>query len=78
MSSLSSTELDLLIARLILASAVYQVFKGDLLGIRSPCVRKYRIGRDYVVANKVLSEAELATVAALQKPHSFMRSFTGE
>ncbi len=64
LSGLFSTESDLLIARLILASAICQVFKGDFVGIRSPCVRKYRIWRDCIVANQVLSEAELASVAA--------------
>jgi hypothetical protein len=49
--SLLSTELDLLIARLILASAICHVFKRDLLSISSPCVRKYRIRRDCLVAN---------------------------
>ena len=63
-SGLFSTEPDLLIARLILASAIFQVFEGDFLSIRSLCVRKYRIWRDYIVANQVLSEAELASIAA--------------
>jgi hypothetical protein len=49
--SLFSTELDLLIARLILASVNCHVFKRDLLSISSLCMRKYRIGRDCLVAN---------------------------
>jgi hypothetical protein len=48
--SLFSTEPDLLIAGLILASAICQVFKSDFLSIGS-CVRKYRIGRDCLVVN---------------------------
>ena len=76
LSGLFSAEPDLLIARLLiarllLASAICQVFEGDLLRIRSPCVGKYRIGRDCIVANQVLSEAELASVAASQKSHCF-------
>ena len=38
LSGLFSTELDILIPRLILASAIYQVFKGDFISIRSPSV----------------------------------------
>ena len=64
LSGLFSAEPDLLIARLILASAIFQVFEGDFLSIRSLCVRKYRIWRDCIVANQVLSEAELASIAA--------------
>lgn len=41
LSSLFSTESNFLIARLILASGICHVFEGDLLGIRSPCVREY-------------------------------------
>ena len=65
LSGLFSTELDFLIARLIiLANVICQVFEGNFLRIRSPCVRKYCIWKDCFVANQVLSEAELAGVAA--------------
>ena len=49
--SLLFTELDLLIARLILVSAICYVFKRNLLSISSLCVQKYRIGGDCLVAN---------------------------
>ena len=64
LSGLFSTETDLLIARLILASAIFQVFEGNLLNVRSPCMRKYRIRRDCIVASYILSEAEFASIAA--------------
>jgi hypothetical protein len=76
LSSLFSTEPDLLIARLLLASAISQVFESDLRSIRSPCVRKYRVGRDCIVVNEVLAKAELARFAASQKSHCFAWSLT--
>jgi len=76
LSDLFSTEPDLLIARLLLASAISQVFESDLRSIRSPCVRKYCVGRDCMVANEVLAKAELARFAASQKSHCFAWSFT--
>jgi hypothetical protein len=57
---LFSTKPDLLVAILILARALYQVFKGDLLVVGPPCVREYRIVWDYIVAGELLGEAELA------------------
>jgi hypothetical protein len=72
--SLLSAEPDLLVTRFILASAICQVFKGDLLGICSPRMRKYRIGRDSLVAK--LSKAKIASIAASQKTHCFAWSWT--
>jgi hypothetical protein len=43
-SGLFSAEPDLAIASLALASIIYQVLKGDLLCIGSPCVRSYLLG----------------------------------
>jgi hypothetical protein len=51
---LFSAESNLVVARFVLASAIYQVLKGELFGVRSPCVRKYRIRRDFIVANEIL------------------------
>ena len=48
-----SAEADLVVATLVLASAIYQVLEGDLFSIRSPCVRKNRI-QGNIVANEVL------------------------
>jgi hypothetical protein len=59
---LFSAELDLLIARFILASAICKVIEGNLLIIGSPSVRKDRIGRDDVVAN--LCKTIIPSVAA--------------
>jgi hypothetical protein len=53
-SGLFSTKPDLLIPRLILARVICQVFKGDLFAL-SPSVRKYRVRRDFIFANEVLS-----------------------
>lgn len=60
---LFSTKLDLLVAILILARALCQVFEGDLLVVGPLCVREYRIVWDYIVAGEVLGEAELASLA---------------
>ena len=60
---LFSAEPDLVVTIFMLASAIYQVFEGDLLGIWPPCVRKYRIPGN-IVANEVLGQAELASVVA--------------
>jgi len=61
-SCLFSTKSDLLIARLVLSSTILQVFKGDLLSARSPCVGKYRIGRNVLVTK--LSKTEIISVVA--------------
>jgi hypothetical protein len=66
--SLFSAELDLVEASLALATAIHQVFEGDLLALR-PGVRKYRVRRDFIVANKVLREDKLASAVELQKTH---------
>jgi hypothetical protein len=58
---LFSTKLDLLVAILILAHALCQVFEGNLLLIGPLCVREYRIVWDYIVAGELLSKAELAS-----------------
>ena len=50
---LFSAEPDLVVASLVLASAIYQVLEDDLLGIRSSCVRKNRIPGN-IVGNEVL------------------------
>jgi hypothetical protein len=60
---LLSTKLDLLVAMLILAYALCQVFEGDFLVVGPPCVREYRIVWDYIVAGELLGEAELASFA---------------
>jgi hypothetical protein len=65
--SLFFAEPDLVIACSILAGTICQISERDLLGIRSPCVRKYSIGGNVVVEG--LGEAELAAVDALQKTH---------
>ena len=65
---LFSAQPDLVVASLVLANAIYQVLEGNLLGIRSPCVRKNRIPGN-IVANKVVGQAELASAVALQKTH---------
>ena len=49
LSSLFSTEPDLLISKLFLASTIYHILEGSLLVIRSPCVRKYGIRRDWIL-----------------------------
>ena len=49
-SNLFSTEPDLVVARLALASTIHQVFEADLFGIRSSCVREYIIPGN-VIAN---------------------------
>jgi hypothetical protein len=57
-------KLDLLIAMLILAHTLCQVFKGDLLIIGPLYVRKYCIVWDYIIAGKFLGKAELASFAS--------------
>jgi len=73
--NLFSIEPDILITRLILASAICQVFKGSLLGICSLRVRKYSIGRNGLVAK--LGKTEIASVATSQKTHCFAWIWTG-
>ena len=63
-SGFFSTEADLLIARFVLPSTIYQVFKGDLFCVRSPCVRKDGTFRNIVV-HEALGQAELASAVAL-------------
>jgi hypothetical protein len=48
---------------LILACALCQVFKGDLLVVGPLYVREYRIVWDYIVAGELLGEAKLASLA---------------
>jgi hypothetical protein len=55
------TKLDLLVAILILAYALCQVFECDLLVVGPLCVREYCIVWDYIVAGELLSEVELAS-----------------
>jgi len=71
MSGLFSTESDLVVARLALAGTIHMhhVFEADLFGSHSPCMRKYSIARD-IVANKIIGQAELASVVTFQKAHS--------
>jgi hypothetical protein len=57
-SGLLSAEPDLVIASLALASTIRQVLEGDLLSIRSPCVRKDGIWRN--VVDKIFGQAEVA------------------
>src|SRR5436190_18580605 len=76
-SSLLSTELDLLVARLFLASAIYHVLIGDLLALL-PCMRKYGIGWDCIVTNEVLSEADFTSIVPSQKTHCFAWRLSGE
>ena len=52
------TEPDFAIAGPALTSAVYQVSKGNLLCMRSLCVRKDSMVRN-IVANEVLDQAAL-------------------
>jgi hypothetical protein len=66
-SSLLFAESDLLVARLVCASAVHNVFKGNLLILRAPCVGKYRIWRNVIVSKAV--KPELTSVTALEKTH---------
>ena len=63
---LFSTESDLGIASLPLSSALFQIFEGDLLGIRSPSMRKYGVARNIV---KVVSQAEPAIAFEFQETH---------
>jgi hypothetical protein len=58
---LCRAEPNLLVASLILPSAVDQVFKRDLFGVWALCVRQYGIVR-YIV-NQVLRQLELAVAA---------------
>ncbi len=62
MSSLFSAQSDLAIASLALACAIYQVSEGDLLCIRSLCVRQYSIVGDIV--DDILGKGELVVVFA--------------
>jgi hypothetical protein len=58
-SGLFPAELDLTIASLILAYAIYEILESDLLGIRAPRVRKYGILGN-IAAKQVLGQAEFA------------------
>ena len=62
MLSLFAAESDLAIASLVLARAIRQVSEGDLLCIRSPCVRQYGIVGD--VIDDILGKGELVVVFA--------------
>jgi hypothetical protein len=64
---LFSAEPDLVIASLALASIIRQVLEGDLLDIRSPCMRKYGIWRNIVY--KIFGQAKVAITFSLQKTH---------
>jgi hypothetical protein len=66
MPSLFSAKSDLVIASLVLARAIRQVFKCDLIFIRSPCVRQYGIVGN--VIDNVLDKGELV-VFTFQKTH---------
>jgi hypothetical protein len=62
MPSLFSAQSDLAIASLVLARAIRQVSEGDLLCIRSLCVRQYGIVGD--VIDDILGKGELVVVFA--------------
>jgi hypothetical protein len=62
MPSLFSAESDLAIASLVLACAIRQVSKGDLLCIHSLCVRQYSIVGD--VIDDILGKGKLVVVFA--------------
>jgi hypothetical protein len=66
---LLSTKPDFVIARLILAGGPCYIFKGYLLRILSPPVRKYCIRRYCVLAHQVGGDTELPVFAVLQKTH---------
>lgn len=59
LSGLFSIEPDLLIARLVLASAICQVFEADV-SICFLCMRMQRTGRNSIVDSQVLTESKLA------------------
>jgi len=61
--SLFSTKKDFLVTRLALASAIYYVLEGNFLVVRSPCVRKYSVRRDFIVTNQCLGKGEFAGLA---------------
>jgi hypothetical protein len=61
-SSLFSSESDLVIASLALASTIHQVSEGDLFCIRAPRVWKYGVPGNMVA--EVPSQAELAIAVA--------------
>ena len=58
---LIATELDLLVAMLILARAIYQVFEGELLVLWAPSVRQNRIAWDFIVARELFRKTKLAS-----------------
>ena len=60
-SGLFCAEADLVVAKLALCRTIYHVFKADLFGIRSPCVREYGILGN-VVANKVSGQLDFAGI----------------
>lgn len=67
LSSLFSTEQDLLIASLILTTAICHVLEGNFLVVRSPCVRKYSIWWNFVAE---ILQAELAIAIDFKKSHN--------
>lgn len=66
---MSSTELDLLVTKFFFTTAIFQVFISWLETLLNcePCVRKYCIGRDLMVAK--FSEAKFAGPIMKQKTH---------
>jgi hypothetical protein len=60
---LFTAEQNLIIAGLILSSSINQIIERDLFAER-PSMRKNRIRRDSIVANKFPSKAEFASIVA--------------
>lgn len=75
MCSLFPAELDLLIARLILASAIRQLIEGNFLTVGSLWVGKDRIRRDGFVTN--LRKTEIASVTAVLYKRSIVSHRAG-
>jgi hypothetical protein len=64
---LISTKSDLVIADFVFAYTIHQILKTDLLLLRTPGMRKYRISGN--VAGKKLGQADLAGGIAFEKTH---------
>ena len=61
-AGLFRAEPDLVVARLSLAGTIHQVFEVDLVGLCSPCVRKYGVSGNIIVSEVL--EAEFASAIA--------------
>jgi hypothetical protein len=70
-TSLLSAELDFSISKLVFPCTINGIVEGDLLTIRSPSMREYRIGRN-CAANK-FGQAEAFAAVDFEKAHCFTK-----